>query len=70
MMKIQAVVLVNVGAKTDAKKAIDNSATEKQMQTCWRTNFKQFDSSFRKKVTDPQHLIPICFAYKTWLLVN
>ena len=34
MMKIQAVVIVNVGAKTDAKKAIDNSATEKQMQTC------------------------------------
>ena len=34
MMKIQAVVIVNVGAETDAEKAIDNSETENQMQTC------------------------------------
>ena len=34
MMKIQAVVAVNVDASTDAKKAKDNSETEKQMQTC------------------------------------
>ena len=34
MMKIQAVLIVNVGAETDAKNAIDNSETEKQMQTC------------------------------------
>ena len=34
MMKIQAVVIVNVGAKTDTKNAIDNSEIEKQMQTC------------------------------------
>ena len=34
MMKIQAVVIVNVGANTDAKKAIDNSEIEMQMQTC------------------------------------
>ena len=33
-MKIQAVVIVNVGAKTNAEKAIDTSETEKQMQTC------------------------------------
>ena len=34
MMKIQGIVIVNVGAKTDAEKAIDNSEIEKQMQTC------------------------------------
>ena len=60
MMKIQAVVIVNFNAKTDAKRTVDNSETEKQMQT----NFKQFRFSFQKKVT-PQHLIPICFAHKT-----
>ena len=60
MMKIQAVVIVNFDAKTDAKRNIDNSETEKQMQT----KCKQFGFSFQKKVT-PQHLIPICFAYKT-----
>ena len=59
-MKIQAVVIVNFDAKTDAKRTVDNSETEKQMQT----NFKQFGFSFQKKVT-PQYLIPICFAYKT-----
>ena len=47
MMKIQAVVIVNVDAKTDAKRTIDNSETEKQMQI----NFKQFGFSFQKKVT-------------------
>ena len=62
-------LIVNVNAKTDAKTTIDNSETEKHMQTCWRTNFKQFGFSFQKKVTPP-HLIPICFAYKTWMLVN
>ena len=31
MMKI---VIVNVGPNTDAKKAIDNSVIEMQMQTC------------------------------------
>ena len=60
MMKIQAVVIVNFDAKTDAKRTVDNSETEKQMQT----NFKQFGFSFQKKAA-PQHLIPICFAYKT-----
>ena len=60
MMKIQAVAIVNFDAKTDTKRTVDNSETEKQMQT----NFKQFGFSFQKKVT-PQHLIPICFAYKT-----
>ena len=69
MMKMQAVVIVNVDAKTDAKKTKDNSEIEKQMQTCWRTNFEQFGFFFHKKVT-PRHLIPICFAYKTWMLVN
>ena len=57
MMKIQAVVIVNFDAKTDAKRTVDNSETGKQMQT----NFKQLGFSFQKKVT-PQHLIPICFA--------
>ena len=60
MMKIQAVVIANVDTKTDAKRTIDNSETEKQMQI----SFKQFGFSFQKKVT-PQHFIPICFAYKT-----
>ena len=45
MMKIQAVVIVNFDAKTDAKRTIDNSETEKQMQT----NFKWFGFSFQKK---------------------
>ena len=48
MMKIQAVVIVNVDAKTDAKRTIDNSETEKQMQT----NFKQFGFSFQKRVSE------------------
>ena len=69
-MKIQAVVIVNVGAKTGAEEAIGNSETEKQMQTCWRTNLKQIGFSFQKKVTPQYNLIPICFAYKTWVLVN
>ena len=30
MMKIQAVVVVNVGVKTDVEKAIDSSETEKR----------------------------------------
>ena len=46
MMKIQAVVIVNVDAKTDAKRTIDNSETEKQMQT----NFKQFRFAFQKRL--------------------
>ena len=69
IIKIQAVVIGNVDAKADAKKTIDNSENEKQMQTCWRTTFKQFGFSFQKNVA-PQHLIPICFAYKTWILVK
>ena len=45
MMKIQAVVVVNFDAKTNAKRTVDNSETEKQMQT----NFKEFGFSFQKK---------------------
>ena len=33
MMKIQVVGIVDVDAKTDAKKSIDNNETEKQRQT-------------------------------------
>ena len=37
MMKIQAIVIINDGAEMDAEKAIHNSETEKQTQTCGRT---------------------------------
>ena len=48
MMKYKQLLLsMLMQLKTDAKRTIDNSETEKQMQI----NFKQFGFSFQKKVT-------------------
>ena len=64
-MKMQAVVIDNVGKKTDAKKAIETILKlESRCKLVEEQILNSLVSLFKKKVT-PQYLIPNCFAYKT-----